>query len=405
VRQIAQELGVDAVIEPLVRWAADSLTIDLRVVDGRTEEYIAAPIVRAGASRDVFRFYKELVGQLAEVMGLSLSPEAEARLAQAEPVDPQAYADYLNGRFYFGTLNPEALETAERYFRAALQKDPGFAEAHAGVAITWLGRQQLGLVPPIEAAPKAREALELALAADSTAAFVQAVAAGVRSWVNWDWTGAELSYLRAIEINPSDAEVRAGYSHLLMLVGRWEECEAQINRAMELDPLNPMVLSFFGQILNFGRKFPDAVSFFEEALRTVPGNPVAHQGLMVVYHEMGRHEESLSHAAALLSMFTGEDLNPVFQEALSDRGPEEAWKLAAAAFGESWPTPYETSLLFDWAGDLDEAFYWLEEGYEMRDPNITYVAVTPYSEALRADPRFQDLLQRMNLPYFPVEEE
>jgi tetratricopeptide (TPR) repeat protein len=341
-----------------------------------------------------------LVRQVASVVGLELRPEAETRLARAEPVDPEAYIDYLNGRFHFGTLNPEAFETAEGYFRAALEKDPDFAEAHAGIAVTWVARQQIGLVPPIEAAPKAREALELALAADSTAAFVQGVAAGVRTWVNWDWVGGEASYLRAIETNPSDAEVRAGYSHLLMLMGRWEECEEQIDRAMELDPLNPMVLSFFGQILNLGRKFPEAVSFFEEALRTVPGNPVAHQGLMVVYHEMGRHDESLRHAAVLLSVFTGEDLNPVFQEVLAERGPEEAWKLAAAAFGENWPTPYETSLLFEWAGDLDGAFSWLEEGYRMRDPNITYVAVTPYSEALRADPRFQDLLDRMNLPHF-----
>ncbi len=398
VRQIAHDLGVQALIEPLVRWAGDSVEIDLRLVDGSTEEYLADPIVRAGSIKDILRFYDDLVGQVAGVLGLELRPEAEARLARAHPVDPDAYEDYLNGRFLLGTLNPASFERAQRYFEAALEIDPDFAEAHAGIAFLWGARQQLGLLSPSEAAPRAREALSRALAADSMASYVQDVAAAIRAWVNWDWPGAEASFRRAIETNPSDAEIRAHFSHLLMNLGRWEESEEQINQAMELDPLNPTVLSFYGMTLNYGRRFPEAVSFFEDALQAAPENPVAHDGLMMVYHEMGMHQEALEHAAFLLSMFTGEDLSPLLLDALSERGPREAWKLAAEAFGDHWPTPYETALLFDWAGEQDRAFFWLDEGYRMRDSNLPYVAISPFSDALRSDSRFQDLLERMNLP-------
>lgn len=102
VRQIPREPGVDALVEPLVRWAEDSVEIDLRLVDGETEEYIADPIVRVGAIQDVLRFREELVRQVADVLESDLSPVAEARLARAAPVDPQAYEDYLNGRSYLG---------------------------------------------------------------------------------------------------------------------------------------------------------------------------------------------------------------------------------------------------------------------------------------------------------------
>ena len=402
IREIAAELGVDALVEPAVHWAQDSVEIDLRLVDGETEEYIADPIVRAGAARNILGLYGELVQEVVGVLQLGLSTEAEARLTRAQPVDPDAYEDYLNGRFHWRSLSPAGLQTAQEYYGSALEKEPDFAQAQAGIAHVWAARQQMGFLPPSEAAPEARAALSRALAMDSAGFYVQFVAGAVRTWVEWDWEGGEASFQRALEINPEAAEVRAHYAHLLMMLSRWEECEEEMDRALELDPRNPIVLAFYGQTLNGRAMFPEAIAFFQNALRTAPDNPVAHSGLMTAYRGEGMHREALEHAAASLAVFTGENIAPSLQAAYRSEGHEVAWRMAAEAFvdvsKETYVLPRTIAVLFDWAGETDQAFEWLERAFEVRDPNLPYLNVLVLSDTLRADPRFRNLQRRMNLP-------
>ena len=273
-RDVADELGVDALIEPSVRWDADSVEIDLRLVDGDTEEYIGDPIGRAGQVQDVMSLYSELVRDVVHELQLDLSAEAEARVSNAEPVNPAAYDDYLNGRFHWNRITQAGMETALGYFQQALEKEPNFAQAHAGVAQVWAGRQQMGYASPAEAGPQAREALALALAADSALFEVQYVAALVRTWVNWDWEGGEESFRKTIALNPDFADARAYYSNLLMFLDRREECERQAERAIALDPLKPVVQALQGHVLMFRNRLDEAVSVYLDALQATPDNPV-----------------------------------------------------------------------------------------------------------------------------------
>jgi tetratricopeptide (TPR) repeat protein len=237
---------------------------------------------------------------------------------------------------------------------------------------------------------------------DSAGFYVQVVAGAVRTWVEWDWERGEASFRRALEINPEAAEVRAHYASLLMMLSRWEECEEEMDRALELDPRNPIVLAFYGQTLNGRAMFPEAIAFFQNALRTAPDNPVAHSGLMTAYRGEGMHQKALEHAAASLAAFTGEDLAPSLQATYRSEGHEAAWRMAAEAFldvsKETYVLPWTVAVLFDWAGETDQAFEWLERAFEVRDPNLPYLNVLFLSDTLRADPRFRDLQRRMNLP-------
>ena len=402
VREIAEELGVDVLIEPSVSWGVDSVEIDLGLVDGDTEEYIADPIVRAGETRNVLGFYKELVREVVDELQLALTPEAEARLSSAEPVNPAAYDDYLNGQFHWNSLTQAGMETALGYFKQALEKEPNFPQAHAGIARVWAGRQQLGLASPPEAGPRAREALALAMAGDSTLFEVQYSAALVRTWVNWDWQGGEAAFLKTMDINPDFVDARAYYSYLLMILGRREECEEQMDRAMELDPLKPLVLTLYGHILVFGDHLDEAISFYLEALRTAPDNPVTHSGLQRAFYKKGMHREALEQAGIFYALQTGEEIAGALQNAYQERGPEEAWLLLAEALaawtGPARFNPARVAEIFDQAGHRELALSWLERAFLIRDPSLPALTTGRFSETLRADPRFMDLQRRMNLP-------
>jgi len=406
-RDVADELGVDALIEPSVRWDAGSVEIDLRLVDGDTEEYIGDPIERAGQVQDVMSLYRELVRDVVRELQMDLSLEAEARLSNAEPVNPAAYDDYLNGRFHWNRITQAGMETALGYFQQALEKEPNLAQAHAGVAQVWAGRQQMGYTSPAEAGPQAREALALALAADSALFEVQYVAALVRTWVNWDWEGGEAAFRKVIDLNPEFVDARGYYSYLLMILGRGEECEEQMDRAMELDPLKPLIRAFNGHVLVFRDRLDEAISFYLDALRTEPENPVARVGLQRAYYKKGMHGEALEQAVTWYTWYTGEEITGAVRDAYAERGPEHAWLLVADAFA-AWAqtnefNPSRIAELYDRAGLLDSAFFWLDRGLEIRDPALPSLMANRFSEALQTDPRFKVLLRRLNLPVSQVD--
>jgi serine/threonine-protein kinase len=401
-RDIADELGVDALIEPSLRWGVDSVEVGIGLVDGETEEYIVDPIVASEETGKVISLYRVLVREIVDELQLALSPEARARLASAELVNPAAYQDYLNGRFHWNSLTRAGLETALGYFQQALDKEPGFAQAHAGIAQVWAGRQQFSYSSPTEAGPKAREALARAFAADSTLFEVQYAAALVRTWVNWDWQGGEAAFLKAIDSNPNSADARVYYALLLMMLGRGAECEEQAERAVELDPLNPLILALYGHVLQFLGGLDDAISVYLDALRASPDLPAAHGGLKDAYYKKGMDEEALEKAGMEYALVTGQEITDAMQNAYAEGGPEEAWLLIAEAFAAwaetSYYCPQCIATYFDMAGQVDRAFHWLERAFEARDPELPFSIANLSSEALREDPRYVSLLQRMNLP-------
>jgi serine/threonine-protein kinase len=402
-RAIAEELGVDALLEPSVSWGADSVEIEVRLVDGQTEEYVEAPLMVRGAAREVLGLYRELVRQVIEGLQLALTPETEARLAIAEPIDPAAYEDYLNGQVYWNTLSPVGLETALRYFEQALDKAPDFAQAHAGIAWVWTARQQMGFTPPWEAAPRAREALAQALAIDSTRFEVQYVAAVVQTWVDWDWEVAEETFLRGITLNPEFADLRAYYAHLLMILGRMEESAEQMRLAMELDPIKPLVQALYAVTLMYGAgQVDEAIPFFQESIRINPMNPLAQTGLQAAYQKKGMQRESLFHAASFFSFHGDTLMVDALLAAYEERGHEYAWRLAAERMievaNETYVNPTEISVLYDFAGDVDDAYVWLERAIEVRDPNVPYLNFLYHTPHVRGDPRFREIQRRANLP-------
>jgi len=351
---------------------------------------------------DVLVMYKEMARAIADKTRVKLTPQEEANLASTRQVNPEAYEAYIKGQFHWYKLTPQDLEIALQYFELALEKDPNHALAYTGVAHVWVGRQQQGEVPASEAAPKAKAAIQKALELDDTLPEVHAVMAGIRAWTDYDWEGAETAFRRAIELNPNYPDPRLGYSHLLFIMRRPEEAMAHIERALELDPFNVLFRDFYGRSLVLARQYDEAIALLRETLRTAPNNLQVMSSLKTAYHQKHMYEEALE----------------IWKRSFAAKGDQEAEEALALGYAEAgysgalsrvaeimmersrttFVTPWQIGTLYTRAGKNDDALEWLERAYEAHDPNMPYIGVDPIFDILRDEPRFKDLLRRMNLP-------
>jgi serine/threonine-protein kinase len=398
VRDIARELGIDALIEVSLQRTGDSLRIRAQLIDGRTEEPMWTESFD-GDLRNIVGLERQVTRAIVDEIELALSPQAEARLAGARPVNPEAYEAYLKGMFHWYRLTPQDSETALQYFQLALEKDPDYALAYTGIAEVWSNGAIFG-VSPREAIPKAKAAALKAIELDSTLAEAHDMLARVRTWGEWDWAGAEQEFQRAIELKPSYADARVFYSLLLTALGRPGEGMAQIELALELDPLNFFVQWAFGWHLKVQRRYDDVIVQLRRILRMEPNFPLALEQLWDTFHETRMYEEALTEAKKL---FAGD---PEAADALA-RGYAEAGYAGAmsllaqtlAARSNLAYVPSESiARLYAYAGDKERALEWLEQAYQDLDIVMVFLSVESTWDSLRDDPRFQDLLRRMNLP-------
>ncbi len=397
--QIAKELNVDAVIEGTVLREGGQVRISAQLIQAATDQHLWAESYRRDL-RGVLALQAEIAGAIAEKVSAALTSAERTRLASARPVNPEAYDAYLKGMQYWYGFTSQDLNSALEYFDLALKKDPNYAPAYSGVALVWIGRQQMGFTPPREAAPKAKAAALKAIELDNRLAQAHFSLAAINSFYEWDWAGADNEFKKAIEFNPNFADARALYSHFLMCMKRPEEAMAQIQRAMEVDPLNSFYQAFYGVDLALARRYDEAIVQLRKALDMSPGIPFAHWMLSSALLMKGQYEESLTETKASYAWYPG------FEEALtqgySQSGYTGAMKRAAdvmaAGYHSMYACPTDIAALYIRAGEKDQAIKWTEESLDVRDPNMPYVNVFPTFDRLRNIPRFQDLMRRMNFP-------
>jgi TolB-like protein len=403
-KKIAQELKVAALITGAVLRAGDRVRITAQLIDPATDAQIWAHSYERNLS-DVLSIQNEIVSAVTHEVNVKLTPLEETRLSSARKVNPQALEAYLKGQFHFYRLTRPDLDSALQYFELALDKDPNFALAYAGIAGVWAGRQQQGFVPTLEAAPRAKVAAAKALELDSTLAEVHNTLAGIRTWTDWDWKGGEAEYRRAIELNPNYPDPRSGLSHLLNILGSPEEAMAQIERALELDPLNALFRGFYAMDLMYARRYDEAIALLRDTLKTSPNDLLALSALRSAYHLKHMYTEALDVWKASYAARGDHEAEEALARGFKEDGYQGALKRVAEMLVErsrtTYVTPWQIGTLYTRAGKNDKALDWLEEAFQAHDPNMPYLSVDPIFDALRGDPRFQALLRRMNLRSVP----
>jgi Tfp pilus assembly protein PilF len=343
--------------------------------------------------------YSDVARTIAQQIEIAVTPEEETRLASVRPVDPEVYEAYLKGEFHQKKMSPGDLETALQYFELALEKDPDYAPAHAGTAMAWATLAQQGFAP--EALPRAKAAALRAVELDGNLANAHHILASLKTWGEWDWEGADEAFQRAIELNPSAPWPHATYSHFLNIVKRPDEAMAQIERAVELDPLDPTVQAFYSVDLLFARRYDEAIAQAKKALRTAPNHFVAKNVIFWEYHGKGMHEEQWEAMKEYYAMLGLKEVVDALDHGYAEGGYQGAMSLAAEALAERAEKGsvlfYEPAIAYIFAGNKNRALDWVERGFETHDPNMPYLGLPVY-DSLRDDPRFKDILRRMNLP-------
>jgi len=398
-KEIARQLKVSAVLDGSVQKLGDNIRITVQLIDARTDTHIWSRKFDNDFS-DIFSIYSEVAREVARGMNAVLTKEDKRLLEKVPTDDMGAYDAYLNGRLHINMITEKDYETAFQYFTLAIERDPDFALAYAGISRVWTGRQQLGITRVSDAAPRAEAAIRKALALDSTAAFVQRALAGLKTWTKWDWKGGEEAFRKTIRLAPNDADAHAAYSHLLNILGREGEAMRHIETAVELDPFNPRIKSFYGIDLTFVRRFDDAVRAFREALELNPGDRLANGNLHGALYQAGREKEALE-ALRKYYLKDSEYLKAI-DDGSAEAGYQGAMKKLADVNAErsktSYVNPMEPAVQYAMAGDIDKSIYWLEKAYEEHEPNLPYL-LGPRYDKIRDDPRFQELARKMNLPF------
>ena len=405
--EIARELNVDAVVEGTVYQVGDKVRIRLQLIDALPEERNLWAQTYERAGTDVLLMYGEIARTIAGEIHVKLTAEEEIRFAKARQVNPEAYEACLKGMSHWYKVTPPDLDAAQQYFASALEKDPDYALAHTGMFLALAGRAQMGLVPPGEVMAEARPFLEKALELDDTLVEAHFAMAAMKAWIEWDWEAAEASFLRAIELNPNYPMARVYYSNLLCYSKRHEEAVAQGERALELDPLNSLFMGIYANTLVSMGKYDEAIAQASNALKTSPNDPIGHMIYWEALHLKRQYEEALEEAKAF---YGGLGLTPVV-DAMSigyeTNGYQGAMLAAAetlAAFSQQiYIGPWFIAYPYAAAGEIEKTLEWLEKGYEIGDPNMPYLGLdhSILQDLLDDDPRYQDLLRKMN---FPVDE-
>jgi len=405
-KEIASKLGVSAVLEGSVQRSGDDIHITVNLIDAKTDTQRWSNIYNRKFS-DIFSVYAEVAQAIAGELRAVVTPEEKKLLDKVPTKDMAAYDAYLTGRSYWRKLTKDDLETALKYFEQARDRDPEFAQAYAGIGDVWIGLQQMGFALPAEARPKILQSAARALELDDTSAEVHYTLGLMKVWTLWDWQGGEEAFKKAIRLNSNHAEAHAYYSHLLFIVGRPDEAMIHIQKALELDPLNSLVRALYGIDLTLARRYDEAVNAFQDARELDPAQMVAgNSNIAEALWLAGKEDEALE---TWLKDFTNPGYIKALKEGFAEAGFAGAHKRFAEARAErskvGHVTPMGIADSYARGGDFDNSLLWLEKAYQEHDPNLPYIAPDPIYDEVRDDPRFQDLLRRMNLPERRAERE
>jgi TolB-like protein/class 3 adenylate cyclase/Tfp pilus assembly protein PilF len=400
--EIAQELNVDGIIEGTVMRAGGRVRITVQLIDARDDRNIWADRYDRDLS-DVLGLQSDVALQVADQIRLELTPQEVAGFEDRPVVNPEAHDAYLRGMLHLAEAEPGALQAID-YFEQAIERDPEHALAYAGIARAYLVLSWgYGSFPSKEAMPKMRAAAEKALALDESLGSAHSALGLVRWAYDWEWEQGEAKLRQGLELSPNDPWALQVYGYYLVAVGRYDAAVRLSARSIEVEPLNLFWRAMHPGLLILARDYERAVEGCLQVLEIEPDYLFAHVCLRVGYELLGREEEAHREFVRVFRL-AGQDEEWLreFERAYQEAGSEGASRYILASQTERAKTQYADAftiaLRYATLGEADSAFEWLERAYQERHSQLVYLAVTPEADHLRSDPRFDDVLRRINYP-------
>ncbi|MBA3231681.1 MAG: winged helix-turn-helix domain-containing protein [Acidobacteria bacterium] len=389
-----RELGVEAVLDGYIHRADKRIRMTVRLLRVSDERQLWAGQFDEELT-SIFSIQDAISERVTRALAVRLSAQEEQRVATRHTGDPAAYELYLRGRFFISLAQPR---NAIEMFEQAARLDPGFAPAHAGLADT-LSRLPIATNgPSSEAMHRARTLAQTALDIDSELGDAHAVLGWIGFYYDWDWAASERHYLRALAIDSASFSARLGYAHLLSNTHRPDEAIQHVELALAADPLSPLAGSLRSQFLFYAGRPEEAHDQLQRTLETSPAFWIAEVLLGRLHLEQRRYDAAaaaFSRAADAGGVWTPRALAGYAYAAAGDR--ERAQRTLAELIGAGSAPPYAVATVHLGLDDRPQALAWLERGYDEKDVRMVFLGVDPLWAPLHPDPRFVDLLRRMNL--------
>jgi serine/threonine protein kinase/tetratricopeptide (TPR) repeat protein len=406
-KKVAGELGVEALVLGRVIQRGNDLSVSAELVDAREDKQLWGEQYSRKMA-DAASVQREIATAISGNLRVRLSSEERTRLAKSSTTNPEAYQLYLKGRYHANQTTAAELKKSIDYFQQAIEKDPSYALAYAGMADSYSviggGWQFLA---PSDSFPKAKAAAMKALELDDTLAEAHAALAYTVFFADWDWPSAEREFKRAIELNPNSALSHNGYGVYLNTRGRFNESIAEAQRAQELDPLSPEIATQLGFVYLNTRRYDESIAHFQKALDLYPNAAVIRGALAWAYAMKRMYPQALAEydkiadqekSVATENQSVACGLGWVY--AVSGRRAD-ALKIAQEFRDLSKHAYVDFDLvaeIYAGLGDKDETFRLLEKAYQQHSPTMSFLGIDPFWYGIRSDPRYADLLRRIGLP-------
>ncbi|MBA2501954.1 MAG: protein kinase [Pyrinomonadaceae bacterium] len=399
-REVARVLGVQAILTGRIIQRGDELSINVELVDASDNTHIWGEQYNRKIA-DILLVERDIAREITEKLRVRLTGEDARRVTKSYTANVEAYQLYLKGRFFWDKGTFEGSQKSIEFYNAAIENDPAYALAYAGLADSYLILGRYHGVPPREAMPRAEAAARRALEIDNALAEAYASLGAVSATYNWNWAEAERNYQRAISLNPNYAPAHYRYAEMLANIGRFDQAVTEARRAQELDPLSLTSNINVAGVLYKARRYDEALEQLREILEMNSNFAPTHLYFGINYLQKGMHEEAISAFKRALTLSNNSpDMMGLLGYAYASAGKMDEAQAILDQLEKITPpryvAPYTRAQIYIALGDKDRAFVWLEKAYEERTWLMGILKVDPLFDPLRSDTRFADLLRRMN---------
>jgi DNA-binding winged helix-turn-helix (wHTH) protein/TolB-like protein/Flp pilus assembly protein TadD len=385
------ELGVAAILEGTIQTWGDKIRISARLLrTGDGKQLWAGQFDEKLA--DLFTVQDSISEKVAGALQIPLASKGKKHSTE----NIEAYQLYMRGRFHVLKLSPPEIQKGIASFQQAIELDSNYALAYAGLADAYRTIAFVSGMPELR--QKAKAAAQKAVEIDDTLAEGHAILGSILFWHDWDWTAAENQFKRGLELNPNSADTRFAYAHLLSNMGRHTEALAEAKRARELDPLNLRIVGLEALFLTHAGRTDEALAITQKVLEMDPNFWGGYNGTAMIYIEKRMFTEAIDAAQKAKTLSPGNSIALSLGGYASAKSGKQAEARAAIEelLKSRYIQPYTIALVYNGLDEPDKALEWLERGFQERDPGMTFLKVDSKWNNLRDDPRFIELMKRMN---------
>ena len=387
-QSIASKLKADAIIEGSLLSFDDKIKVNVSLINAFPEELQLWAKDFEVSRKDILNIYSSITQQLSSQIGIPIGLQEKSGFKQDKTLDPKAYEAYQKGKMSLSFLSPQSIPTAERYFTEAINIDPEFGAAYAGLAGVWIAYKQLLFKPPDSTDSKIDFYLTRSFELDSMDAYVWSMY-GVSLGYKYDWNNSLKALEKSIEINPSFADAHAILAHYSMILNIWDDAWNHIDKALKLDPFNPLV-NFFYQVMlmHNGKIDPSLVDVYT--------------GIMVNF-KLKKENAAILNLKDILKEYDPVSFDKFIDDNYNEFGLQKTINLTAeklVSLSDSiFVSPSNIVRVYIAADNVEQSLFWLERMYFRKDPNLPYFAIKgPLNKKwLIENPRYKELMKLINL--------